>query len=263
MNKPKCSRSQSYKKNTTSWESIASDYHKIVQDKGHYYHRTVILPRLLPLLSVTPDSRLLDVGCGQGILERALPKNCTYLGMDLSPSFLAIAEKMRQCKQHKFLLQDMTAPIKEKYPPFSHAVAILSLQNMSAPEKAIGNVAKLLDKNGKFHLVLNHPCFRIPRLSSWLYDEDKKLMSRKIDRYLSPVSIPIVAHPGRQQSESTVSFHFPLSYWTEAIAKHGLVIRDMQEWISSKTSSGSRARAENTARKEFPLFLFISCEKHS
>lgn len=257
-------RSYSKKEDTksTSWEPIAEDYHKIVQSDGHYYHREVILPKLLPLLDLKSKDRLVDIGCGQGVLERMLPKECGYLGIDISPSLISIARKLRKSRSHEFLVSDLTKKLKiESSHSFSTAVAILSLQNMEAPDQAIDNVARLLGDQGRFFIVLNHPCFRIPRVSSWHYDEDKKLFSRKIDRYLSKMTIPIIAHPGKKHSESSISFHFPLSYWTQALSKHGFLIQSMEEWVSPKKSIGTRAKAENVSREEFPLFLLISCIK--
>lgn len=263
----RCSSKKSIKdkenQQPTSWEPIARDYHQIVHLDGHYYHQKVILPQLLPLLSLHSESSVLDIGCGQGILERMIPKGCRYLGMDLSPSLVAIATKLRKSKKHHFLVQDLTQPLPQNsnFSLFSCAVAILSLQNMEEPDKAIQNTAQLLQYQGRFFLVLNHPCFRIPRCSSWHYDESKKLLSRKMDRYLSPMKIPIFAHPGKKQSKVSLSFHFPLSYWVHALSASGFVIENMEEWISPKKSLGSRAKAENLCRKEFPLFLMISCIK--
>ncbi|MEF9520040.1 class I SAM-dependent methyltransferase [Chlamydia crocodili] len=254
--------SRKTERKSTSWESIAEDYHKIVQGEGHYYHKEVILPKLLPLLDLQFEDSVVDIGCGQGILERAIPKECGYLGLDISPSLISIARKLRKSRTHEFKIQDLTKKLTlEVSQSFSHAVAILALQNMETPDQAIKNTSKLLCKEGRFFIVLNHPCFRIPRVSSWHYDEDKKLLSRKIDRYLSKITVPIVAHPGRKQSESSISFHFPLSYWTQVLSKYGFVIENMEEWISPKKSIGTRAKAENLCREEFPLFLMISCIK--
>ncbi|ANH78964.1 class I SAM-dependent methyltransferase [Candidatus Chlamydia sanziniae] len=249
---------------STSWDLLAFDYHKLVQTQGHYYHRKVILPQLLPLLSLTSEASLLDIGCGQGVLERAIPKTCRYLGCDISSSLITIANKIRKSRAHNFIVQDFSLPLhmeKMNSPPFSHAVAILSLQNMRFPDHAIQNTAALLQPSGQFFIVLNHPCFRIPRISSWHYDESKKLVARQINRYLSSITIPIKTHPGKENSSYSHSFHFPLTYWVQALSSSGFVIQGLQEWISPKTSTGKRAKAENLCRKEFPLFLMISCIK--
>lgn len=61
---------------------------------------------------------------------------------------------------------DVTKPLKIDKKDFSHAFVILALQNMEEGEKAIQNGAKHLRKGGKLFVVLNHPCYRIPRQSS-------------------------------------------------------------------------------------------------
>ncbi|WP_201456976.1 class I SAM-dependent methyltransferase [Chlamydia sp. 17-3921] len=246
---------------STSWDPVAKSYHNLVQTKGHYYHKEVILPKLLSALSLTSESSIFDLGCGQGIFERAIPKTCNYLGVDISPNLITIAKKLRKSKSHQFLIHDANQPLQNYTSSFSHAVAILSLQNMRTPEQAIQNAAAYLTPLGQFFMILNHPCFRIPRASFWHYIEDKKLMTRQIERYLSPMIIPISANPGKKQSASTLSFHFPLSFWTKALTSNGFAIHNIDEWISPKRSTGKRAKAENLCRQEFPLFLMISSIK--
>ena len=73
---------------------------------------------------------------------------------------------------------------------------------------------------------------------------------------MSPLEIPIQTNPGKS-TENTLSFHLPLSYWTESCYDAGILIHNIEEWCSHKESSGRMARMENRARKEFPLFMAI------
>jgi hypothetical protein len=67
---------------------------------------------------------------------------------------------------------------------------------------------------------------------------------------------------GRVGSEQTISFHRPLQFFVKLLGKNGLAIVNMEEWVSNKKSlPGPRADAENTARKEFPLFMMIEVVK--
>ena len=60
----------------------------------------------------------------------------------------------------------------------------------------------------------------------------------------------------------TVSFHRPLQVYIKALTKAGFVVSRLEEWISHKKSgSGPRQAAEDTARKEIPLFLCIEARK--
>jgi ubiquinone/menaquinone biosynthesis C-methylase UbiE len=241
----------------TSWESSHRWYDALVGDKGHYYHEHLILPNSLRLLDCKAGDSLIDLGCGQGILSRHLPPNVNYTGVDASPSLIQQAQKR---SQHKFVVGDLSKPLN--FSRFSHAAMILVLQNIETDEQAIGNGATALNPGGKFLIVLNHPCFRIPRQSAWGIDETKKLQYRRVDLYMSPLKIPIQTHPGSQEpSPQTWSFHHPLSHYVTALAKAGCVIEQMEEWTSDKKSSGPKARMENRSREEFPLFLAILAKK--
>jgi hypothetical protein len=118
-----------------------------------------------------------------------------------------------------------------------------------------------LKVGGDMVIVLNHPSFRIPRQSSWGVDEANKLEYRRVNRYLSNLEIPINMRPGDKNSPVTWSYHHPLEYYVRAINNAGMVITDLEEWTSDKVSVGKAARAENRARKEFPLFLAIKAVK--
>lgn len=221
--------------------------------EGHYYHKNVILPKALELLDLHPGDSLLDIGCGQGILAHHLPSDVSYTGIDLSPSLIKEAKKS---KKGTFIHADATKklPIDTQ---FSHAIAILSIQNMEHPERALKNIATHLKPGGTALIILNHPCYRIPRQSEWGVDEAKKIQYRRVDRYASPLRIPILMHPGKKDSEKTWSFHFSLNDWFAFFHQAGLLTSKLEEWVSDKTSTGSKAKMENLARKEFPLFLAV------
>jgi ubiquinone/menaquinone biosynthesis C-methylase UbiE len=179
-----------------------------------------------------------------------------YLGVDASPSLIKQAKLYSQ--SHTFILGDVTQPIKTSQKDFSHATIILALQNIEHPHLVLNNAKALLKPQGKLLIVLNHPCFRIPRQSSWGVDEAKKLQYRRLDRYLSPLKIPIQTHPGKQDnSQETWSFHHSLSDYALFLKEAGFSIELIEEWVSDKTSTGAHAKMENRSRCEFPLFLTL------
>ncbi len=246
----------------TSWENSSSWYDKTVGEKGHYYHQTVIIPKTLELLNLQKGDKLIDLACGQGVLSRHIPSQVGYLGVDVSSSLIGQAKKLSP--SHQFLTHDVTEPLTGPHKDFSHATIILALQNIEKPEAVLNNVKTLLKPQGKFLIVLNHPCFRIPRQSSWGIDEPKKLQYRRLDRYLSPLKIPIQTHPGKQEkSQTTWSFHHPLSDYVRWLKDAGFTLDLIEEWISDKKSTGSKAAMENRSRAEFPLFLALSCRKNN
>ena len=246
---------------STSWESSHKWYDSIVGEKGHYYHEHVVLPNSLKLLHLQKGDSLLDLGCGQGILARSIPQGVKYVGVDASSSLIQSA-KLKS--KHPFYVSDITKPLAILEKDFSHAAMILVTQNLENPAAAFQNTATHLQPGGKLLIVMNHPCFRIPRQSSWGIDEPKKLQYRRIDLYMSPLKIPIQTHPGKhEKSSTTFSFHHPLSYYIQNLSSAGFHIETIEEWISDKKSTGPKASMENRSRKEFPLFLAILCSQQN
>lgn len=244
-------------KKTTSWEPVADWYDKSVGKEGHYYHSRVIFPNLFKKWKLKKGDLLLDLASGQGVLARQIPKDVEYVGVDISHSLIKSAKELDKNPHHHFLIADITKEVSLPKKEFSHAICILALQNLENPEKALSLMSTSLKKGGKFALIINHPYFRIPRQTSWGVDDAKKLQYRRVDTYLSPLTIPIDAHPGKGGGEKTFSHHFSLASLTSWLEKNGLAITAIDEWCSDKVSEGSKAKMENRARNEFPLFMAV------
>ena len=147
---------------------------------------------------------------------------------------------------------------------FDAAACVLAIQNIHPIAPVFEGVHRLLRIGGRFVVVMMHPCFRGPKETSWGWDESKKVQYRRVDRYLLPRKTPIVTHPRKDPNAYTWTFHRPLEAYVKALGKSGLLIDTMEEWPSHKQStSGPRAPAENTARKEIPMFLALRAVKVS
>lgn len=244
----------------TSWGSVGRWYSDLVGESGHFFHQKLILPKLLKILNLKEQSSLIDLACGEGVLERALPQEVEYLGVDIAESLLREAQKKSRSKAHKFISANLSRPFRSPK-LFQYATCILALQNMKDGKQCIKNAANAMKSGGRFVLVLNHPAFRIPRQSSWETDQRNKLQFRRINRYFSPLEIPIQMNPGKDQGKTTWSYHHPISTYFSWLKEAGFVIEDCQEWVSEKESVGKVAKMENRARAEFPMFLCLIAKK--
>lgn len=252
----------------TSWQGVASWYNKITEHgQGHYYHQHVVIPGVLRLLNLIPNSpntpKLLDLACGNGVLANSLPKDVEYNGIDIAPSLINEAKRRDKNPKHKYIIADITKPLTSLNPQsFTHATIILALQNIQNPKRVFENASKFLKQNSKLIIVLNHPAFRIPRQSSWGVDESRKLQYRRIDKYMSPMNIPVLMNPGDRNSKTTMSYHFPISAYSKMLKDTGFVIEGIEEWTSDKESEvGKTAKMENRSRSEIPLFMAIVATK--
>jgi SAM-dependent methyltransferase len=251
-------------KNSTSWEKVKDWYDGIVGAEGQYYHRQIIFPNLLKLWQLKEVTRpsILDLACGQGVLARYLSAGIPYLGIDISPSLIKIARQQTKSREQQFGVGDITKSLPKIGTDFSHAAIILALQNLEKPAAALKNAAHHLRKGGILTLVINHPAFRIPRQSSWGVDENKKLQYRRIDCYMTPMKVPIQIHPGNPTEPKEMhSYHWPLNELSSWLQQAGFAILTIDEWCSDKQSVGSKAKMENRARNEFPLFMAIQAIK--
>jgi len=112
-------------------------------------------------------------------------------------------------------------------------------------------------------VVILHPAFRIPRQSRWKWDEGRKLLIRETDRYLGPLKVPIDMRPFNRPGESlTATYHRPIQTYVNGLTSNGLWVSALEEWPSHRKSQpGPRAKAEDRARDEFPLFMAIRATK--
>ncbi len=243
---------------SSSWESASKWYNSIVGNEGHYFHKNIILPKVLEIIKMKKISSILDLGCGQGILSNILSPSIEYCGIDLSSSLIKMAKKR---KNHSFIVADIEKPLPIDKKNFDAAFIILSIQNLKNPQNAIKNAFMHLKKDGFLIIVMNHPCFRIPRQSSWDIDRKNNIQARKINKYMSHLEIPIDVHPSKKNSQKVNSYHHPLSSYSEWLNENNFSISRIYEWVSDKTSTGKYSKMENISRKEFPMFLTIVAKK--
>jgi ubiquinone/menaquinone biosynthesis C-methylase UbiE len=241
----------------TSWEKSAAWYDKLIGEKGSNLYQQIDIPGALKLLAPTPQEHILDIGCGQGVFSRAIAaQKAKVTGIDAAPSLIQSARQYPGNQHCNFETRDAADLIG--LGPFNAATAILCLQNMDHLPRVCQAVASVLKPGARFLWVLNHPCFRIPRQTAWGFDEDRKIQYRRLDAYSSPMAIPIIMHPGQKDSESTTSFHRSLTDLFAPAFQAGFQLQAIQEWHSPKQSQpGPRAKAENRARNEFPLFMAL------
>jgi ubiquinone/menaquinone biosynthesis C-methylase UbiE len=201
---------------------------------------------------------ILEIGGGEGFIARALARAGTSVTVsDISKELIALGKEKAGGPTYHVSPAENLSWVK----PHSHDVvlAVLTLQNMEKIEPVFKEVSRVLKKNGKFVCVLNHPTFRIPKATAWGFDEETLTQYRRVDAYLSARREKMDMHPGRKGGASfTYSFHRSLQDYMKAFRASGFAVVRLEEWISHKTSEpGPRAKAENVARKEFPLFMMI------
>lgn len=251
----------------TDWGQVAQWYDQLVGEAGSEYQREVVFPGVIRLLNLKGGDTALDVACGQGVLCRILQQQGVQAtGVDAASELIKLA-RQRSDPSIRYLLGDAREleGLPELQPAsFTAAACVLAIQNIHPLLPVFENVARLLRPGGHLVVAMMHPAFRGPKATSWGWDEPRKVQYRRIDRYLLPRKEPIVTHPGKEPDQYTWTFHRPLQAYVKALSQAGLLIDALEEWTSHKVStSGPRAAAENTARREIPMFLALRAVKRS
>lgn len=240
------------------WDAVANWYHGWVGEKGSDHHQKLAIPAIIDLLQLEPNETLLDMGCGSGVFAPYAQQHGTgYTGIDISERLIKIA---RGQHQGTFIVGDA------RRLPHNHSIQaqsfdacafLLSIQDMNPLEDVMNSAAYALRPGGRIAILMTHPCFRIPRLSGWGYDEGRKLQFRRIDRYLTPQRVPMKTYEGKQ-SGNTVSFHRPLSAYVNALGESGFAIDALREITTYKQP---KDKATRRAEQEIPLFLALRARK--
>ena len=267
---------------STSWggEALWYDDYLSLEDS---YQKQVILPNILRIIDPKPNKKILDLACGQGFFsESMIDKGANVIGVDISKELIALANNKlsKKSSASSFIISPadkiISAGVKEN--SCDSAMCILAAQNIKEFDVAIKEVSKVLKPKSKFVIVLNHPCFRVPKNSDWYFDAEgggpegdpsyiikngKKTgrIGRVIYSYMSEGVIKIDMHPGevdRRKKSYTTSFHRSLQIYSKWLANAGFAISRIEEWVSHKKSNaGTREEADKRAKKEIPLFMCI------
>ncbi|OGH91180.1 MAG: hypothetical protein A2534_04350 [Candidatus Magasanikbacteria bacterium RIFOXYD2_FULL_39_9] len=248
-------------KKSTSWGKVASWYDSMLEKDDDSFQSRVILPNLMRSMNLDKNQVVLDLACGQGFFSRVMAKSgAKVIASDISSELISLAKKHATPGVEYYVSPaDNIQFCADK--SVDSILVVLALQNIQNVDEVLKECARALKEKGSLFLVLNHPAFRAPKVSSWGWDEKEWAQYRRMDEYLSESKIEIDMNPGKRNSEKTISFHRSLQWYFKMFRKNGFGVAKCEEWISHREpTKGPRFAAEDKARKEFPLFLFLECK---
>jgi SAM-dependent methyltransferase len=191
------------------------DEHYLDEEEG----RRATARRLLDQIGRhTPSGRLLDVGCGHGLLlDEARRRGYAVEGLELSEHASAHARGALNLTVHARTLADLVA---EPDPPRYAAIVLADvLEHLDDPVAAIDHCAKLLEPGGVLCLVTPDPASRTSRLAGagwWGYlpAHTYLLPRRTLRDLLERRGLDVAGDVSLVRS-------FSLRYWMAGLAERG------------------------------------------
>ncbi len=145
--------------------------------------------------------------------------------------------------------------------PLDAAAVVMALQDLDPIAPVLAGAAQAVRPGGRVVLALTHPCFRIPRRSTWGWDEALHMRGTAASTATSRRSPPH-PHPSRARGRGE---HQLLPSAAGRVPQR---LRRREAWgggaatelVSHRRAGrGPRWSAEDHSAREFPLFLVLTC----
>ncbi len=219
------------------WNKNAAFWDGIIGDTGNRFHRTVIEPATLELLSPTAGESILEVASGNGAFARTLAQlGVNVVASDFSEALLERAkERAFSGSSVEYVLADATQKeqlleLGEKR--FDAAVCNMALMDMPTIEPLFAALNRLLKPEGRFVFSVQHPCFNSNSAAKMVEMEDhdgelKTIYSIKVSKYLTPQAdrgVGIVGQPTPHHL-----FHRPINLLLRAGFEAGFMLDALEE----------------------------------
>jgi SAM-dependent methyltransferase len=199
------------------WEQHSRWWQGRFTDGGDPEYEEQILPLVGKHLRAA--RRVLDVGCGEGQVSRYIARGGGHVvGLDPTPSQIREARtrggppQFVEAKAEQLPFGDDT---------FDAVILCLAIEHIDPFEPAIDEIARVLEPDGQFLLLLVHPLLQAPG-SGWV-DEGEAYW--RVGSYLPDDFVIDEVEPGVYLPFN----HRPLSRYVHAMGAAGLLVEDMVE----------------------------------
>lgn len=211
---------------TDSWDTIADWYAELLHAGSalHDFGRDVLVGRLPADLS---GRKVLDLGCGEGIIARAVAaRGATVLGVDPSSRMIELAREAERRRPSGvvFSVDDGCTLDTVGTGSVDWVTAGLSLNNVPDLDAALEAVRRVLVPGGSLVFTIPHPCFEAPH-ATWTETEDGTVR-RVVGEYLTEGFWRSTNPEGVRRVGNR---HRRLSTYLTALVRHGFRLEAVDE----------------------------------
>lgn len=238
-----------------SWDANAEFWLQIIRQHRDKYREELTDSAVLNAIGDVTDQDILDVGCGEGYLSRALARRGArkVRGVDASREMVKAAEDASVPGTFFTEARAEDLPFAaESYDVVLANHVLNDLPDIAAPASEF---ARVLRPGGRFVTLLLHPCF-------YESQAERRVGGRMLsaDEYFAVRNIKMGFEvDGLTSPTTTTTWVRPLESYAEALTGNGLAITQLSEpHPSDQQVVSSQWWQKNYPR---PLFLLIAARK--
>lgn len=212
------------------WDMVAKSRDDQIRSGLDVSYGHVLSPAILQLIQAKSSDRVIDVGCGSGVLaERIARLAQSVVGVDPSKQSIALAKASALRLANTEYISESIESFSKKYQGecFDIAIANMVLQDAADLEGVLNSVAGVLRCDGTFVCTITHPCFWP---AYWGYDRCEWFEYGKEIAIDAPFRISSVEEPvGR-----TTHFHRPLGQYVSTFHDANFQVDRLVEPVPSR-----------------------------
>jgi SAM-dependent methyltransferase len=249
-----------WESNARAWTALSRAGYDVCRD----HQNTPAFFAMLPDVSGLSG---LDIGCGEGHNTRLLAsRGASVTALDVAFDFVHAARTCDQdCAIRYLVASALDMPFADA--SFDFAAAFMSLMDVSAPERVLPEIARILRPGGFLQFSIVHPCFAPPyrRLVRDLSGKPVALevgdyfkrTGGEVERWLFGAAPP-EAKAGLEPFE-VPRFHHTLGDWLNAINAAGLRVEQCEEPMADEATAATVPALADT--RVAPNFILFRCRR--
>jgi len=220
-----------------AWDANAEHWDARMGDDGNDFFNILCWPAIAAFLDVRPDSRVLDIACGNGLTSRRLAALGAHVtAFDFSENLIEKARMRSARLQTRISYQVIDATDEAQLlslgeHKFDSALSNMALFDMPEIEPLFKALRSLLKQNGSFVFSLMHPAFNNPSAALMAEEwDDGEIHTRyavKVSRYINQFLSEGLAL--RNQPRPQLYFHRPIKNYMNAAFQNGFVLDGFDE----------------------------------
>ena len=234
---------------SAQWDSIALERDNQLRSGRDVSFEHVLKPTVLKLIESSPSGKLLDVGCGSGVLTEILADQFgCVVGVDMSQVNIKLANESKAKKNNTdYVCGRIENVMFGSDRVFTAIVANMVLQDTADLSSCLKSLAQNSCVGAKLIATITHPWFWP---TYWGYEKEHWF------EYTKELAIEA---PFRVSSDSavvgvTTHFHRPLSMYTNTLNNHGFHLDQIIEPVPPDSVQKMYPSAWS-----YPRFLAFKC----